>query len=84
MHAKISELKARLSSYLDAVRRGHSIVVLDRNTPIARVIPLRDASDGLALVKASAPPKDVDKIQGVRPRGRVDLDRILLETRGAR
>jgi prevent-host-death family protein len=36
---RIAELKARLSEYLRRVRRGHSITVLDRDTPVARVVP---------------------------------------------
>lgn len=34
---RIAELKAHLSKHLRAVRRGASIVVLDRETPIARI-----------------------------------------------
>jgi len=36
---RIAELKARLSEYLRAVRRGHEVTVYDRNEPIARVVP---------------------------------------------
>jgi prevent-host-death family protein len=36
---KVAELKARLSHYLRKVRRGQSVTVLDRDTPIARVVP---------------------------------------------
>ncbi|HSE95476.1 MAG TPA: type II toxin-antitoxin system prevent-host-death family antitoxin [Methylomirabilota bacterium] len=35
----IAQLKARLSEYLRVVRRGQSLTVLDRETPIARIIP---------------------------------------------
>jgi antitoxin (DNA-binding transcriptional repressor) of toxin-antitoxin stability system len=37
--AKISELKNRLSHYLERVRRGESILVLDRDRVIARIEP---------------------------------------------
>jgi antitoxin (DNA-binding transcriptional repressor) of toxin-antitoxin stability system len=37
--AKISELKNRLSHYLARVRRGESILVLDRDRVIARIEP---------------------------------------------
>ena len=37
--AKISELKNRLSYYLARVRRGESILVLDRDQVIARIEP---------------------------------------------
>ena len=39
--ASISNLKARLSSYLDAVREGEEILVTDRGRPIARIAPVR-------------------------------------------
>ncbi len=37
---RVAELKARLSAYLRKVRGGESITVLDRDTPIARLVPL--------------------------------------------
>lgn len=36
----ISELKNRLSHYLEGVRRGEEILIRDRNRPIARIVPL--------------------------------------------
>jgi prevent-host-death family protein len=36
---RIAELKAKLSEYLRAVRRGDSVTVFDRDEPIARIIP---------------------------------------------
>ena len=39
---RIAELKARLSEYLRAVRGGETIAVLDRETPIAHIVPVRD------------------------------------------
>ena len=41
---RIAELKARLSEYLRAVRRGETIAVLDRETPVAQIIPVRERS----------------------------------------
>ena len=35
----IAELKARLSHHLRTVRRGHAVTVLDRNQPIATIMP---------------------------------------------
>jgi prevent-host-death family protein len=35
----IAELKNKLSQYLRAVRRGRTLTVLDRDTPIARIVP---------------------------------------------
>ncbi len=41
--ARISELKNRLSYYLNFVRRGQSVLVYDRDRAIARIDPVRDA-----------------------------------------
>ncbi len=40
--ARIAELKARLSEYLRAVRRGETVTVLDRDTPVAQIVPFRE------------------------------------------
>jgi len=38
--ATISKTKNELSRYLDAVRKGETILILDRNRPIAQIQPL--------------------------------------------
>ena len=40
----IAKLKSRLSEYLRAVRRGETISVLDRETPVAEIVPVRGKS----------------------------------------
>lgn len=50
----ISVLKTHLSDALRSVRRGERIVVLDRNTPIAEVIPMSD-KENLILSSPSGP-----------------------------
>jgi len=42
---RIAELKARLSEYLRAVRRGETVAVLDRETPIAQIVPVRNRTE---------------------------------------
>ena len=39
----IAELKARLSAHLRSVRRGHALTVVDRGTPVARLLPMETA-----------------------------------------
>lgn len=41
----IAELKNRLSVYLNEVRAGHEVLVRDRNTPIARIVPIAHGAD---------------------------------------
>ena len=36
---RIADLKARLSEHLRSVRKGRTLTVLDRDTPIARISP---------------------------------------------
>jgi len=36
---RIAELKSRLGEHLRSVRKGRTLTVLNRNTPIARIIP---------------------------------------------
>jgi prevent-host-death family protein len=38
--ASISELKARLSDYLNQVKSGTEVLVTDRGKPVARIIPV--------------------------------------------
>jgi prevent-host-death family protein len=60
---RIAELKARLSEHLRAVRKGRTLTVLDRNTPIARIVPyaaepleVRRATRRLRSLKLPPPP----------------------------
>jgi prevent-host-death family protein len=52
----IAELKARLSEYLRAVRNGETIAVLDRDTPAAQIVPVRDRT--ALRVRKPAPHSD--------------------------
>jgi antitoxin (DNA-binding transcriptional repressor) of toxin-antitoxin stability system len=38
-YAKIGELRDGLSRYIDEVREGTEILVLDRDRPVARIVP---------------------------------------------
>jgi prevent-host-death family protein len=40
--SSISYLKAHLSAELSAVKAGETVVVVDRNHPVARLVPLED------------------------------------------
>ena len=81
--AKVSELKAQLSSYLAEVRGGASIIVCDRNTPIAQLIPARDP-EAISIREPTRPLEDLRRLKGVRLPGRVDVERLLREDRDQR
>ena len=44
-NARISELRDKLSEYLVRVRNGETIIVYDRETPIARIEPIAAAPE---------------------------------------
>jgi prevent-host-death family protein len=44
---KIADLKNNLSRHLARVRRGGELTVLDRNTPVARIVPFTHEPGGL-------------------------------------
>ena len=81
----MSELKAHLSEYLAAVRRGQSVLVCDRQVPIARLVPYEDtAGDGFEVLPASLPSRELAKVRSVRPKRPIDVVRLLREDRDAR
>jgi prevent-host-death family protein len=77
----IAELKARLSEYLRGVRRGQEITVLDRDTPIARIVPYTD--DGAPLsVRRPAVAHALQAVKLPPPlKIRTDIVALLLEER---
>ena len=78
---RIAELKSRLSEYLRAVRNGETIAVLDRETPVAQIVPVR-AGVALRIRKpvAGAPPPNRVKLP--KPlKLDVDIVDLLLEER---
>lgn len=50
IRATISEVKNSLSAYLRRVKAGESVLVTERKTPVARIVPVgHDAGDGHEL-----------------------------------
>jgi prevent-host-death family protein len=56
-NVRIADLKARLSEHLRSVRNGGTVTVLDRDTPIARIIPV--AAPSLEIRKANRRLRDL-------------------------
>jgi prevent-host-death family protein len=42
----VSTLRTQLASVLDSVRHGATVEILERNTPIARLIPIEPSAEG--------------------------------------
>ena len=77
---RIAELKARLSEHLRSVRNGGTVTVLDRDTPIARIVPF--AAQPLEIRKAQRRLRDL-KLPP-KPARRTDSVAVLLEDRRPR
>ena len=79
---RIAELKSHLSEHLRKVRAGGSLTVLDRDTPIARIVPW---NAGNGFLKLRAPLPGAPKLQRVPLppplRLREDIVKLLMEER---
>lgn len=82
--AQIADLKAHLSQYLAQVRRGDTVVVCDRHTPIARLVPYTEAEDALVVREPTVSTADLKSVAGVKLKRAIDLVRILRDSRDQR
>jgi prevent-host-death family protein len=82
--AGIAELKSKLSEYLRVVRRGGTVTVFDRDTPVARLVPIESPTPRLQI----RPPVQAGRIQDVPLPPPLalpfDIVEILKEERGSR
>jgi prevent-host-death family protein len=76
----IAKLKARLSEHLRSVRKGETLIVLDRDTPVARIVPYTAAA--LETRPASRRPRDL-KLPPAPPAPTDSLG-VLIEDRSRR
>ena len=80
-HVGIAELKSRLSEYLRAVRRGETISVLDRETPVAQIVPVRQKS-ALRIRKPAPGTPPPNRVQLPKPLAlKLDVVELLMEER---
>ena len=54
----IADLKAHLSRHLRRVRGGRTITIVDRNTPVAQIVPY-DVERPLEIRRATRKPSDL-------------------------
>ncbi len=83
---RVAQLKARLSHYLRLVRRGETVTVLERDTPVARLVPY---AAGAALVTrpprpGAGRPSAVALPPPLRPHGTDAVALLLQERRSGR
>ncbi len=77
----IAVLKSKLSEYLRAVRQGETIAVMDRQTPVAHIVPVR-GRPALRIRKpapGTPPPNRVPLPKAAKLK--VDIVDLLLEER---
>jgi len=81
---RIADLKARLSEHLRLVRRGQTVTVLDRDTPVARLVPY---TPGASLVtrppRPGAPRPSAVRLPPPLANLRTDAVALLLDERQA-
>jgi antitoxin (DNA-binding transcriptional repressor) of toxin-antitoxin stability system len=85
----ISNLKNRLSAYLRKVRSGESVLVLDRNVPIARIERVSPPQAGerfarlesAGLIRRPSKPLPLKKLAGAMPHSRASVLEALLDER---
>jgi antitoxin (DNA-binding transcriptional repressor) of toxin-antitoxin stability system len=78
---RIAELKSHLSQYLRAVRGGQTIAVLDRETPIAQIVPVRQRT-ALTIRKPPAGTPALNRVPLPEPlKTGIDIVDLLLEER---
>ncbi|HVO11169.1 MAG TPA: prevent-host-death protein [Vicinamibacteria bacterium] len=81
MNVRVAELKAHLSEHLRRVRGGRTLTVLDRDTPVARIVPYQTEAP-LEIRRASRKPGDLRLPR--RRSGRTDSLSLLLQDRASR
>lgn len=77
----IADLKAHLSRHLRKVRGGGTLTVLDRNTPIAQIVPF-DVETPLEVRRATRKPAELQLPPP--PAGATDSLSVLLQDRASR
>lgn len=73
----IADLKARLSEHLRAVRKGRTITVLDRDRPVAKIVPY--AAEPIEVRRATRRPGDLSL--PAPPKSPTDSLSVLLDDR---
>lgn len=80
----IAVLKAKLSFYLGQVKLGNEILVMDRNTPVARMVPSASRPQAVTLVKAKKAPASLRALKFQPVKRRIDSIELLREDRDRR
>jgi len=85
----IGKLRNQFSAYLRKVRAGETVIVCDRDTPVARLTPISETDDEQALAQLAAkgvlrPPAEPwrpDRLACDPPESQKSIVQTLLEER---
>ena len=81
-NVRIADLKSRLSEHLRKVRAGRSLTILDRDTPIARIVPWLAGDIALRIRSPLAGDPKLQQVKLPPPlRLRGDIVKLLMEER---
>ena len=81
---KIAELKNSLSEHLRAVENGAEVIVMDRNRPIARIVPLAPTGRRIRLIQSIRDFPEIRDRRRTRGGWRVSSTELLVEERRER
>ncbi len=81
---KISDFKAHLAKYLKQVKKGQEVEILDRGTPVARVVPFSLEETTAAIQAPTKRPEDLGKLKSKVTSFTGEVMDILLEERQSR
>jgi antitoxin (DNA-binding transcriptional repressor) of toxin-antitoxin stability system len=78
-------LKAKLSAHIQYVKNGEEVLILDRNTPVARLVPAGpieeyDERERRLIAKGILTPPKATRPEGYRlprPTGRMISDKVM-------
>ena len=81
-NVRIADLKSRLSEHLRKVRAGRSLTILDRDTPIARIVPWLEGDITLRVRSPLAGAPTLQRVPLPPPlRSQGDVVKLLMEER---
>lgn len=83
-HVKIAELKDRLSEHLRAAENGAEVIVMDRNRPIARIVPMPQSGRQIRLIRPRRDLADIRDRRRARAGWQIHSTEILMEERRER
>jgi prevent-host-death family protein len=82
----IAELKAHLSEYVRAARKGEEIIIKDHDTPVAKLVPFDDPRlTAPRIIRATRSMAEVERMIDAAPRDSIvpaeAIDRAIEESR---